>query len=188
MEFDFHKAKVIERQVYVMSKEQKRREAAIVIMSVIFVILLLVFIFWYAKTHKKPDVPVTQEGNMVIDMNATDEERKKENPLANRQVYFAGIEDAVITKDGTVSLENLEANKEFVMKYIVTNNDTGEKIYETDLIPSGQRIYWTPGKDLAPGEYNIAFTEMPYAPDATGKNYTPLTQGKNVIKLTIVDQ
>ncbi len=69
------------------------------------------------------------------------------------------------------------------MKYIVKDADTDKTIFETDLIPSGERVYFDPSEVLAPGEYNIAFIEQPYMPGADG--FIPLTVGRNVVKITV---
>ncbi len=162
--------------------EQKRKEILVVVITLVLIAAFFTWIIWYAKTHRKPQID-NSVSNLVVDTRATDEERKKENPLADRQVFFAGIDDSVISKTDTIALENLPDNEDFVMKYVITDLDNNEQIYETELIPSGQRIYWTPGETLPAGTYNIAFTEMPFY--QSGDTYIPLTVGRNTIKLVI---
>ena len=169
-----------------MNNKQTQKEITITVITLTVVAALLSALVWYARTHRKPAYADSQ-GNLVIDTNATDEERKQENPLSNRLVYFAGIDDTSFDRTGSIELLNLPENEDFLMRYIVTDLATNEQIFETDLIPSGQRVYWTPGETLPAGEYDIAFTEMPYALSADGKDYVPLTQGRNVIKLIITE-
>ena len=166
------------------TKKQARKEIMVVIICIVSIAVFLTWVVWYARTHRRaqPDNSVT---NLVIDTRATDEAKKAENPLADRQVYFAGIEDTVVSKTDTIELENLPANEDFVMRYVITDLDTNEQIYETDLIPSGEHVNWTPAETLPPGTYNIAFTEIPFYPTGADDEFIPLTQGRNVIKLIV---
>ncbi len=163
-----------------------KKELKIVTVITLIVVAAFAGLIWFASTHKKPE-PLPMQGNMVVDTDATDEEIRNKNPLSDRSVFFAGIEDATIDKEGVIALENLPENEDFMMKYVVYNADSNEQIYETDLIPSGKRINWRPGEKLSSGEYKLAFVEMPYAKDEASGEYQPLTQGRNTITLTIVD-
>ena len=126
---------------------------------------------------------------LVIDDGAVDKSeavQKQENPLADRQVFFAGYVDATISKTDTVALENLPENEDFLMKYTITNVEDGSLIFETGLIPSGQCVVWTPGETLEAGTYELQFLANPYYEQVDG-NFLPLTAGSNNVIYTITE-
>ena len=127
-------------------------------------------------------------GGMVVDTRAAQDGggESAENPLAGRSVYFSGIEDTAISRETVVRLDNREENLDFLLRYEIYNAGTGELVFETNLIPSGQHIDWVPGETLEPGEYTLDFLQIPYYPDPSGE-YVSLTQGSNQVTLAILD-
>ena len=137
--------------------------------------------------RREPETAVSQ-GGMVVDTRSTGEKNGETagNPLAGRSVYFSGIEDAAISREAAVRLDNREENLDFLLRYEIYDDGTGEMVFETGLIPSGQYVEWVPGETLEPGEYTLNFLQIPYYPEATGK-YVGLTQGSNQVTLAILD-
>ena len=91
-----------------------------------------------------------------------------------------------IGPETVVQLDNREENIDFLLRYEIYDTGTGELVFETDLIPSGQHIDWVPGETLEPGEYTLNFLQIPYYPDPSGE-YVALTQGSNQVNLAILD-
>ena len=167
-----------------MEKKNNKTVIAVVIVATIIILGLLGAIL-YMYTHK-PETKSVPQGNMVLDTRSTTDEAKRENPLASRSVFFAGIEDAAITKTGQIALDNLPENEDFLLKYEITDTETGELVFETNLIPAGERVLWTPGETMEPGTYKLSFLEKPFYKDEDG-NFTPLTSGNNVVTIKIVE-
>lgn len=125
----------------------------------------------------------------VIDDNSVDKSgalQAAKNPLEGRNVFFAGYVDATITKTSTVALENLPENKDFYMSYKITNKHDDSIAFETNLIPAGQCVIWTPGETLDVGKYELQILAVPYYCDTNG-NYQELTSGCNNITYTITE-
>ncbi len=165
-----------------MKKKDVRNTVALVIMFITIVILVIALVVG----HKKAPV-VNEAANkpVVIDSNATSkDEQELEAKLASRNIYFAGIDNATITTESRIKLENLPENEDFLMKYTVTNEATGEKVYETDLIPSGQFVNWIAGDTLGKGEYDLSFLMTPYVLLDDG-TYKTLTSGNNTVHIVI---
>ena len=100
----------------------------------------------------------------------------EENPLSGRNIYFSGVEDAVIGMDDIVRLENSMDNGDFLMKYEVYEAGEGKLVYESGLIPSGESVDWMPGESLGAGEHTLTYLQIPCYPDGEG-NYISLTRG-----------
>lgn len=131
-----------------------------------------------------PDFYEVQGGSvLLLDDRAVDREDAaggKEDALKDRNVYFAGFMDAVLSESSTVRLENLPQNGDFLLQYIISDKDSGEGVFETDLIPSGQCVVWTPGETLEAGTYHLEFLMIPYYVDEDG-NCSALTSGSNEV-------
>lgn len=131
-----------------------------------------------------PDIYKVQDGSvLLLDDRAVDREEAaggKEDALKDRNVYFAGFMDAVLSESSTVRLENLPQNGDFLLQYIISDKDSGEGVFETDLIPSGQCVLWTPGETLEAGTYHLEFLMVPYYVDGDG-NCSALTSGSNEV-------
>lgn len=131
-----------------------------------------------------PDIYKVQDGSvLLLDDRAVDRKEAaggKEDALKDRNVYFAGFMDAVLSESSTVRLENLPQNGDFLLQYIISDKDSGEGIFETDLIPSGQCVVWTPGETLEAGTYHLEFLMIPYYVDGDG-NCSALTSGSNEV-------
>ena len=100
----------------------------------------------------------------------------EESPLSGRNIYFSGVEDAVIGMDGIVRLENSMDNGDFLMKYDVYETGEGKLVYESGIIPSGESVDWMPGESLGAGEHTLTYLQIPCYPDGEG-NYISLTRG-----------
>ncbi len=143
-------------------------------------ILIGAFVFVYFK-FLKPQEEVS--GQMMVDTSAVDYDASSD-PLANRMVSFAGINDATIGVGDTVALENLPSNDDFMMKFSIVDTDTDKEVFATDLIPAGKTIIWTPSDQLDKGVHHLSFKQTPFWMDANGE-YIPLTAGNNQVELTI---
>ncbi len=158
---------------------RKRRAVAAIILLLIVVIIMLLFRSC-GKVEKDAGA-----GSMVIDTDATDEQIKEVAPFVNRNVYFSGIVDSEISRTGSVQLLNDKQNEDFLMKFVVKDDETGETLYESDLVPSGKAVYWVPGETLEPGTHSLTVEEIPYFMFEDG-SYTTLSVGRNNVKITII--
>lgn len=178
------------------SNSNKKVKIAVGVVAAIAILLGIVLLCGNNNTESansnEPQVVVTNSSAgsvMLIDDRLVDKSeavQTQKNPLADRNVYFAGYVDATLSKTSTVALENLPENEEFYLKYTVTNIDTNEVVFETNLIPSGQCVMWTPGETLEVGTYNLQLLASPYYEKEDG-NFLPLTAGSNVVQYTIAE-
>lgn len=118
----------------------------------------------------------TWGGSVRVAAGAGETEENGENPLSGRNIYFSGVEDAVIGMDGIVRLENSVENGDFLMKYEVYEAEGGELVYESGLIASGESVDWMPGGSLGAGEHILTYLQIPCYTDGEG-NYISLTRG-----------
>lgn len=136
------------------------------------------------ETETAPDFYKAKGGSvLLLDDRAVGREEaaaEKRDALKDRNVYFAGFMDAVLSGSSTVRLENLSQNGDFLLQYIISDQDSGEAVFETELIPSGQCVVWTPGETLGSGTYHLEFLMIPYYVDGDG-NCSPLTSGSNEV-------
>lgn len=160
---------------------QNNKSTKFVAIFAVLIALIAAGIAVYFAT--RPAEVVDNNANIQIDTRATDEE-KAANPLANRQVFFSGINDADVNAKTVVYLENLPENEDFYMTYQVEDKDSGEIVFETGLIPAGEHVEWTIGDSLSVGEHNLIFHEKPFWLDAEG-NKVPLTSGNNEAVFTV---
>ncbi len=116
------------------------------------------------------------QGHGAAETGAGETEENGDNPLSGRNIYFSGMEDAVIGMDGIVCLENSVENGDFLMKYEVYEAEGGELVYESGLIASGGSVDWMPGGSLGAGEHLLTFLQVPCYMDGEG-NYISLTRG-----------
>ncbi len=120
--------------------------------------------------------PGTWGGSVRVEAGAGKTEENGENPLSGRNIYFSGVEDAVIGMDGVVHLENSMENGDFLMKYEVYEAEGGELVYESGLLASGESVDWMPGGSLGAGEHTLTYLQIPCYTDGEG-NYISLTRG-----------
>lgn len=172
-----------------MGKKENRKKWRKVLPAVLTAVVILTVIaaFFLGRTQRGGEAE-SSPGGMVVDTRAAQDGggESAENPLAGRNVYFSGIEDAAIGRETVVRLDNREENLDFLLRYEIYDAGTGKLVFETDLIPSGQHIDWVPGETLEPGEYTLDFLQIPYYPDPSGE-YVGLTQGSNQVTLAILD-
>ncbi len=161
----------------------KKSTRNIIALVINIAIIAILGIAMYLHFNKKANIPETP---VVIDTRATQisEVDKVKDKVKDRNVYFAGIDNAVLDMESRVKLENLPENEDFYMSYTVTNDDTGEVVYNTDLIPSGSHVAWIAGETLGKGEFNLSFLATPYVISDEGEAIA-LTSGNNKVKLTI---
>ena len=89
----------------------------------------------------KGDKDEIRQGGIIIDTAATsDSAGLAKNPLADRQIYFAGINDCIIDHDSMIYLENPAENEDIYIAYKIFDAETDALVYETDLIPSGEHL------------------------------------------------
>lgn len=125
---------------------------------------------------------------VIVDTRSEDtpETESVASELSGKTISFAGINDTSLKNQGRIKLENLPDNKEFLMTYTITNADTGEEVFKTDMIPAGKCVMWTPSETLDPGEYHFSFLETPYYQAKDGE-YIPLTSGNNEVTITLLE-
>lgn len=125
---------------------------------------------------RKGTGPGTWGGSVRAEAGAGETEENGDNSLSGRNIYFSGMEDAVIGMDGIVRLGNSMENGDFLMKYEVYEAEGGEPVYESGLIASGGSVDWMPGGSLGAGEHLLTFLQIPCYMDGEG-NYISLTRG-----------
>ncbi len=180
-----------------MEKGKGRKNLIIMILAVLaaVVIVAAATAFCMSNREHKSEPPVAvghgsenpAAGGLVVDTRATDGQAAEleADPLAGRNVYFSGIEDASIGPETVVQLDNRAENLDFLLRYEVYDSE-GCLVFETGLIPSGQHVDWVPGETLGAGEHDLSFLQIPYYPDGDG-GYIGLTQGSCQTTLAILD-
>ena len=168
-----------------MKKENTKKFIVVAVILILAVLLIvMIVVIWRLKVMGQ------SPANLVVDSGATSEESGDPlASLADRQVYFAGMEDQMIGKDTIVELSNLPENEEILMSYEILDADTGESLHRTDLIPSGTHTSWIPGETLNTGTYHLIFHQMPYLPyPDSDSGYLPLTNANNEVTFTIIGE
>lgn len=174
-------------------KESKTGKRIIKTIIIIIILLLLSITISLGVTSmvtycREKGIFFKEPNSMQVDSRATNiSQSKKENILEGRNVYFSGIEDAVINKQTVVQLDNMKENEDFYMTYEIYDKSTGVLIFKTDLIPSGQWINWVPGESLDIGEHILDIKQIPYYEHSKG-DFKSLTQGCNTVVFTIVEE
>ncbi len=142
------------------------------------------------KTMLKPDTgekTVTETAakgeSLELDTRLMEQKEEPQGALTARNVFFAGIEDSVFYGEGRIALDNLAENEDFLMRYEVYDTGSDELIFETGLIPSGERVYFDPYSVLKPGIYRLRFTAVPYMEQNGG--YLALTNGSNEVTIEL---
>lgn len=121
---------------------------------------------------------------LVVDENAKETAELDRNAAASEEVMefvLAGLPDSTIDESTIVYLDNL--NEDFYLKYKVFLQETGDVLYESDLIPPLSSIEWKPGELLKEGENILVFRETPFYKNENGE-YTQVTTGDNVVTFT----
>ena len=164
-------------------KKEKDNSVKFMIIIIFLLIALLLCFYYIVKANDKVIIDkVSGTGSIKIDTTASEGDVATES-LEDRRVFFAGLDDTVISKGQKINLRNIKDNEDFVMKYEIYNEDTGELIFETDFIESDHYLQWDPYDQLEKGEYNILIKEIPYA--IIDGQEESLTSGANAIKLTL---
>ena len=167
----------------------------VLMMIVLFALLVTLGVRIAGRLSERSDkaepsiqqVEMTQKAvsgeEMVLDSNLLPQEAEESGGLSARNVYFAGIEDSVFFGEGRIALDNLAENKDFLMRYEVYDKDFDKKIFETGLIPSGQRVFFDPYSVLKAGTYHLMFVAIPYM-EQNGE-YLALTTGGNEVTIEL---
>ncbi len=175
-----------------------KNKKQVVVIVIIGILLLAMKQFKKEETMPNKTIELSNVTTQTENTNSTiflmDERsiNKKEamstmqNPLAGRNVFFAGYADATLSKTSTVALENLPENENFLLKYIIIDTTKDTIVFETNLIPSGQCIVWTPGESLEVGTYELQFLAIPYYCDEND-NFQQLTSGCNEVCYQITE-
>lgn len=173
-------------------EEKKNAKRLALLLLLLLIIICLVFLCIYLvkdnrRLLKEGDqslgVRTISDDDIAMDSNLTD--TKSDNPLSDRNVYFAGFDNFTVGQDNVVYFENLKENDDIFMAYEVYLGD--ELIHKTGLIPSGEYSQWTPAEDLKPGSYSISIKNVPYY-SFDGVNYEKLTyQPVNNVNVVIVE-
>ena len=129
---------------------------------------------------------VPGRGNIVIDSRQKDMKAKEEAlpDLSDRFICFAGYEDCSVGEGERMALVNLAENEDIYIAYTVYLADTGEAVFETDLIAPGNSVEWTVGEDLEPGEHRISLYQVPYIRDNHG-NFVELISASNEMTIFV---
>lgn len=125
---------------------------------------------------------------MSIDARATKEAAKAEETedLKQRNIFFSGIEDTTIKKGSLITLENLPENGDFLMRYKIFEKNSNTLLFETDLIPAGEHVFWDPSVNFGEGVHTVAFLAEPFF--ETDGEYMPLTCAKNIVNIEIREE
>lgn len=138
------------------------------------------------KNNKNQENKDSSLGSLVVDLNSKSDDKQKD-PLSGRSVELQGFESMVIKKGQKIVLKNSPDNGDFYVKYCIEDNESKEVLLETDLIPSGNYVEWTVSDNLDIGKYTLAFGQFPYWKDPDTDEYKPLTGGKNVVEIEVVE-
>ena len=129
---------------------------------------------------------VPGRGNIVIDSRQKDMKAKEGDlpDLSDRFICFAGYEDCSVGEGERMALVNLPENEDIYIAYTVYLADTGEAVFETDLIAPGNSVEWTVGEDLEPGEHRLSLYQVPYIRDNHG-NFVELISASNEMTIFV---
>ena len=173
-----------------VSESNKNKKLALLLLLLLLFICLVFLCIYLIKDNKKlrqvnssVGVSTIRDDDIAMDDNITD--KNSDNPLSDRNVFFAGFDNFTVGQDNVVYFENLKENDDIFMAYEVYLGD--ELIHKTGLIPSGTYSQWTPARDLKPGSYDISIKNVPYY-SFDGVNYDKLSyQPVNNVSVTIVE-
>lgn len=169
-----------------MEKKKTVKKYLPYVIIAILLFLLIGFAVAYLKKPVEEPVSEVSPGNVIMidDRSQDKSEIVKKNPLAGRNVYFAGYVDATLNSESIVQLENLPDNQEFLLRYIILNKDTEEEVFSTDYIESGKCVIWNPYETLGTGTYHLKFIAKPCYVDVNG-NSIDLTAGSTDVTYII---
>ena len=162
--------------------KQKSSKLPIIILILILLAVIAVLVLILIKPRENIICKEVEKESFVVDTRLFDQS-KGNSTFSGLKIEFAGIENSNINSESVIYLSNPESNKNIYMKYIVVDNDTGEELFTTDLIPPGLSVPWQPGESMEVGTHNISMLQFPYWQQKDG-TYTALTTGENVVKIT----
>ncbi len=163
-----------------------KKSAKVILVVVIVALVGVIGAMGFLLLRKPEPTVIAEAQNLVLDTSAENIERAN-GELSQRQVFFTGIGDGMMGREGIILLKNPEANVDIYMKYTVYNEDTGDMLFETDLIEPSKAVNWVPGEVLAPGSYNLSFVQQPYYQAEGSDGWLPLTTGNNHVAIEIVE-
>ena len=181
-----------------IEKENKRTIVIVIVIVSILVALLSALIAYKILSNNgiypfgigapKAEDTTIQVSSYNADFVSVDDSlteiRMSDDPLSNRQVYYAGFDDFTVGEGNIVYLENLRENDDIFMAYEIYIGD--ELIHKTGLIPSGQYSEWIPASDVDAGTYQISIKNVPYY-SYNGTDYFVLAyQPVNTVQMTVI--
>ncbi len=179
-----------------MVKEKEKKDWLVIfavilgVVAITFTVLAIVYVKLKAngvigkEAPDKIEVSAYNADAISFDDNLT-EVKVNDNPLADRQVYYAGFDDFTVKEGNIVYLENLKENGDIFMSYEIYVDD--KLVHKTGLIPSGQYSEWIPADEITPGEYDISIKNIPYY-SYNGTDFFVLAyQPVNTVKMTILN-
>ncbi|EPM7560385.1 hypothetical protein ACTPL8_002821 [Enterococcus faecium] len=159
--------------------EDKKKKKIIIIIVLLFVCIFAGLFAWYFL-HTSPD------NNLKEDINAVGYNPKLEKPknFDSNQIALPGFSEITVNegdKVAHVALANPSFNSVY-FKYIVTFDETGEKMLETDLIAPGKAVKKLPlPKNLSVGTHTVTIKVDTYDKKTKAK----LNGGSNQVALIV---
>jgi len=163
-------------------RKKKKRTAILIVCAVAVAALIAVTVLMLRIKDA-----VDSHGNVTVDSRSENAAEHTEDEWSDRKVYFAGFSDSSFNQKTRLELKNPKENRDFFIKFVVTDTDSKETLYESGLVESGKAVYWTPAEQLEAGIYNLAIQMMPYYSPDNGETWTQLTATSNRVAFTIVD-
>ncbi len=160
----------------------KKAKGIIITLLVIIVVLVIGGAIFFL--HQKPQETTSTLSLDTSAKESTEASDELSNILAKTNINFAGINNIDNgTKTTPVNMPNVKENDKILMQFTITDASTGEQVYKSGLVKSGEYVQWIPGETYDAGTYTFSVKEEPFYP-YNGKN-VPLTSGSNAIKVTI---
>ena len=161
----------------------KKTKGIIITLLIIIIALVIGGIVFFL--HQKPQDTAS---TLSLDTSAKESTEASQDELssilAKTNISFAGINNIDNgTKTTPVNMPNVKENDKILMRFTITDASTGEQVYKSGLVKSGEYVQWIPGETYGAGTYTFSVKEEPFYP-YNGKN-VPLTSGSNAIKVTI---
>ena len=161
------------------SKDNKKK----IIIGGIIVVLVGVIIALVVKLNNNKQV--VQVGSSSLTIATTEELQQAVNEVQDRGAYLPGYQDFAAVSSSYLVLRNPEENDDIYLAFRILNGETGDVLMETDLVKSGEELYWYPCETLEAGTYNIVIEENPYYQVSGSDNWAPLMGTSNSITVEV---
>lgn len=150
-------------------QNNNNKRTLISIAIILIIIILLLLRSCDSQTSEKTAENDHINENMVIDQNAIDKDKLKENKKEETDnsvtVFgFSQIKMSENCRKVEINYYNPEQNADkYYLKVSIELKETGEILYESDLIPPGQAIKYAEfSKELSSGTYDATIHVQPY--------------------------